>query len=40
MNAWYLLCFLSALAVLIAFTNQYVLKLLRWVASCSVSCWR
>ncbi len=32
MNAWYLLCLLSALAVLIAYTNQYVLKLQTTIA--------
>ncbi|WP_221798722.1 cation:proton antiporter [Oceanobacter mangrovi] len=32
MNAWYLLCFLSALAVLIAFSNQYILKLQTTIA--------
>ncbi|MEZ5524373.1 MAG: sodium:proton antiporter [Pseudomonadales bacterium] len=32
MNAWYLICFLSALAILIAFANQYVLKLQTTIA--------
>ncbi|BFM48941.1 sodium:proton antiporter [Marinomonas sp. THO17] len=32
MNAWYLICFLSALAILIAFTNQYVLKMQTTIA--------
>ncbi|WP_394178761.1 cation:proton antiporter [Marinomonas posidonica] len=32
MNAWYLICFLSALAVFIAFTNQYVLKMQTTIA--------
>ncbi|MBR9884424.1 MAG: sodium:proton antiporter [Oceanospirillales bacterium] len=32
MNAWYLLCFLSALAILIAFTNQYILRLQTTIA--------
>lgn len=32
MNAWYLLCLLSAVAVLIAYTNQYVLKLQTTIA--------
>lgn len=32
MNTWYLLCFLSALAVLIAFANQYILKLQTTIA--------
>ncbi|WKE65401.1 sodium:proton antiporter [Gallaecimonas kandeliae] len=32
MTAWYLICFLSALAVFIAFTNQYVLKLQTTIA--------
>lgn len=32
MTVWYLLCFLSALAVLIAFSNQYVLKLQTTIA--------
>lgn len=32
MNAWYLLCFLSALAIFIAFTNQYVLKMQTTIA--------
>ncbi len=32
MNAWYLFCFLSALAVLICFANQYVLHLQTTVA--------
>ncbi|MBC3765414.1 cation:proton antiporter [Neptunicella marina] len=32
MSAWYLLCFLSALAILIAFANQYVLKLQTTIA--------
>jgi len=32
MNAWYLLCFLSALAILIAFSNQYILKMQTTIA--------
>ncbi|MCZ2721462.1 sodium:proton antiporter [Marinomonas sp. 15G1-11] len=32
MNAWYLICFLSALAVLIAFTNQFILKMQTTIA--------
>ncbi|MCB5161353.1 cation:proton antiporter [Marinomonas algarum] len=32
MNAWYLICFLSALAVIIAFTNQYILKMQTTIA--------
>ena len=32
MNAWYLICFLSALAVFIAFTNQYILKMQTTIA--------
>ncbi|ODC02916.1 sodium:proton antiporter [Terasakiispira papahanaumokuakeensis] len=32
MHAWYLICFLSALAVFIAFTNQYILKLQTTIA--------
>ncbi|GGF53628.1 cation:proton antiporter [Alteromonas lipolytica] len=32
MNTWYLLCFLSALAILIAFANQYLLKLQTTIA--------
>ncbi len=32
MNAWYFLCFLSALAILIAFSNQYLLKLQTTIA--------
>lgn len=32
MNTWYLLCFLSALAILIAFANQYILKLQTTIA--------
>lgn len=32
MDAWYLICFLGALAVLIAFTNQFVLKLQTTIA--------
>ena len=32
MNAWYLICFLSALAVLIAFINQYILKMQTTIA--------
>ncbi len=37
MNAWYLLCFLSAFAVLIASVNQYVLKLQQTIAITTVS---
>lgn len=37
MNAWYLTCFLSALAVLIAFANQYVLKMQTTIAITSGS---
>ena len=37
MNAWYLLCFLSAFAVLIACLNQYVLKLQQTIAITTVS---
>ncbi|WP_115720265.1 cation:proton antiporter [Gallaecimonas mangrovi] len=32
MNAWYLICFLSALAVFLAFSNQYILKLQSTIA--------
>ncbi|ROQ24219.1 cation:proton antiporter [Gallaecimonas pentaromativorans] len=32
MTAWYLICFLSALAVFIAFSNQYILKLQTTIA--------
>ena len=32
MDAWNLICFLGALAVLIAFTNQFVLKLQTTIA--------
>jgi monovalent cation:H+ antiporter, CPA1 family len=32
MNAWYLICFLSALAVIIAFANQYILKMQTTIA--------
>jgi CPA1 family monovalent cation:H+ antiporter len=37
MNAWYFLCFLSALAILIAFGNQYLLKLQTTIAITSGS---
>ncbi|BFM08819.1 cation:proton antiporter [Halioxenophilus aromaticivorans] len=37
MNAWYLLCFLSAFAVLIACLNQHVLKLQQTIAITTVS---
>jgi len=37
MNAWYLLCFLSAFAVLIACLNQYVLKLQQTIAITTAS---
>lgn len=32
MNAWYLICFLSALAIFIAFANQYILKMQTTIA--------
>ena len=32
MNVWYLICFLSALAIFIAFTNQFVLKMQTTIA--------
>ncbi|NLQ16760.1 sodium:proton antiporter [Marinomonas sp. M1K-6] len=32
MNAWYLICFLSALAIFIAFTNQFILKMQTTIA--------
>lgn len=32
MNAWYFLCFLSALGIFIAFTNQYILRLQTTIA--------
>ncbi|GAB3484532.1 cation:proton antiporter [Marinomonas epiphytica] len=32
MDAWYLICFLSVLAVVIAFTNQYILKMQTTIA--------
>ena len=31
-STWYLLCFLSAAAVLIAFSNQYILKMQTTIA--------
>lgn len=37
MNAWYLICFLSALSILIAFVNQFVLKLQTTIAITSGS---
>ena len=32
MNAWYLICFLSALAIFIAFANQFILKMQTTIA--------
>lgn len=32
MNAWYLICFLSAIAIFIAFANQYILKMQTTIA--------
>ena len=32
MNAWYLICFLSAIAIFIAYANQYVLKMQTTIA--------
>lgn len=37
MNAWYLLCFLSTIAIFIAFSNQYILKMQTTIAITSGS---